>query len=218
MHMREILISVMTALLLVGCQSVEIEQQEEHRAKLDRVLEDFAALDARETEEWALSKYDVLRTHIAYNADDISPEMLASDQMPGFEEREAIYEWANFGLGINKERLQIARQYLNADYVERFDASLFTMVAKRLELYEGDITYGEYLTGIKALRSQYRTAMSELSSYHAELVAKAERRRTEQKERWMEVQKRIHERRQEDGKQYGPLRCEDIGDFTHCRF
>ena len=92
------------------------------------------------------------------------------------------------------------------------------MVAKRLELYEGDITYGEYLTGIKALRSQYRTAMSELSSYHAELVAKAERRRTEQKERWMEVQKRMHERRQEDGKQYGPLRCEDIGDFTHCRF
>jgi uncharacterized protein YceK len=216
--MKLILLSVITALLLSGCQSVEIEQQEEHQARLAHVLAGYEKLETREAEEWQSSRYDVLRKHMVYNLDNITSEMLMSDQKPDFEERDAVFEWANFGLEINKERIQIAKEYLNSDYVERFDSSLFNMIGKRLALYEGNISYGEYLTAIKQLNSQFRSDLSELTSYHTELVEKAQRRRTEQKERWMEVQKRMHERRQEDGKQYGPLRCEDIGDFSHCRF
>ncbi|MCW8962206.1 MAG: hypothetical protein OQL16_00325, partial [Gammaproteobacteria bacterium] len=129
-----------------------------------------------------------------------------------------IFEWANFGMEMNKERIQLAKDSVTHDYVERFDSVLFTMIGKRLELYEGNISYGEYLSEIKGLDSQFRSDLLELTRHHSGLVAKAERRRAEQKERWMRAQKRMHERRQEDGKQYGPLRCEDIGDFTHCRF
>ncbi|MCW8963355.1 MAG: hypothetical protein OQL16_06110, partial [Gammaproteobacteria bacterium] len=94
----------MATLLLSGCQSVQIEQQEEHQARLARVLEGFAALEANEIKEWESPRYDVLRKHMVNNTDNITPEMLGSDKKPTVEEKDAIFEWANFGMEMNKER------------------------------------------------------------------------------------------------------------------
>ncbi len=213
-----LLVSVMTAILLLGCQSVEIEQQLQHQARLASFLDEYAVLENKETEEWKSTSYDVLRQHMPNNPDGISADMLASGQKPTPEEKDAIFEWANFGMESTKEKIEIAKQYLNLDYVERFDATLFAMVGKRLELYEGKLTYGEYLAAIKQLDEQFQSDFAELTTYHSELVGRAEQRRARQKESWIRHPERMLERRREEGIQHGPLKCDEIGDFTRCRF
>ena len=218
MYSKIVLIGVTAALLLSGCRSAQIEQQEEHEAQIAHVLADFAVLETRERTEWALPKYDILRKHLVQGTGDITPEIAASDTKPSHEEKDAIYEWANFGLGINKERMQIAKEYLTEDYEKRFDEILFNIIGKRLELYEGKLTYAAYLAEVKDLDDQFKSVLSELDSYHSQLVTAARERRAEQKARQIRLQQRILERRREAGIQHGPLRCQDVGDSTLCNY
>lgn len=216
--MKLLLYGLVVLFILFGCRSAQIEQQEKNRSTMADVLDRFKELDAREAAEWQSTKYDALRPHLAYEDDAITDEMLQSDKEPEQTEKDALFEWAEFGAHLNEQRLQVAKEYLAPEFVERFDHVLFNMIGKRLELYEGKITYGEYLVQMKALGDEFRTDMADLADYHADLVDKAEQRRAEQKESWIRQQERMHEQRQRGGRSYGPLKCEEIGDFVHCRF
>jgi len=158
--MRKLVFLAILVLVIGGCQQAAIRQQiAEQQALLQQGKSELEELlrQLRQAKEQAPLR-PRLAGKIPVDLRDITFAMMANGDKPTPEEREAILQSAEISLSYQKKIIDLARRYnTSAILISLTDASFTQSNVAALELYQGQLTYGEYLTKMKQLMSAFQS-------------------------------------------------------------
>jgi hypothetical protein len=151
-------------LLLAGCASPQASRDAEITAGWQRINETCNRV-------FAARSLDPIRMKLASLQGLSQPtlQMLSDSTFATDEQRPAIIALDAAAIECVNPRIQHAAKYFGSDYAAVENARLSDSQQLRVELYQGKITWGQYVSRGKELSDQARGMMAELDRRHQQI-------------------------------------------------
>jgi len=202
--------------------SAQAQQQkvEEVKAGVERIKRD-------RQNEWAKADYDVIRNKLAIEEKDVTFSMLSNQSKPTKSEAQAISKWADFHLKESRKSIDFIRKSgYTEDYITIFEVGFNVQLGILLELYNGQISYGEALSRTKQSTIQRKSDLAHLDQLYSQRNLQAQQQAAALAQQRQQAfaqylanynlqQQMIQQQQQQS---HGVITCNRTGVFTNCTY
>jgi hypothetical protein len=209
---------------MVGCPGQQSAAQQVSRSEEAR--QEFARIKTDCQSILADPGLRPIRSKVQLNA-EIQPtsEMLANEERATPDERRAIRHWAHRVVRCQAEYIAAQRQYLTPMHVTLTSGAYGSANALRAELHNGQISYGQYNRERNRLFAEHQAALTQLNAELARKDARAQHRAQQiadqQWQKYVVLQQSVWQQErlnQEQSQQNRHLACQQIGEFSYCKY
>jgi hypothetical protein len=166
---------------------------------------------------------DPIRSKAPLGGGKPTPGMLANEDRASDDERPVIREWAKRSMQCQEKFLSIHRQYGSQMHVAIYTSTVEVGNALKLQLHNGQLTYGQYCRERQKLIADTHNAWISVDAELAKQNAEVAQRVADQfSEDHLAYQQKVQEQQQafqhELEKQREAVRCNHIGTYTYCNY
>lgn len=220
-------IFLLILLSLTGCETVNLNQpynqSNSFNQQVDSIRLGVEELKQIRINEWNEPKYDPIRDKMTPIEDEITFQMLASNEVAREEHKELIAMFAEFELKLNQQKIQFMKESgFTDDYVTIIESGLNYQIGTLLELYQQRISYGEAMVRVKSSNNQRRADLAELDRLYAQKNIEAQQQAAmlaqKRQDAYLNYLSNYNLQQQLLRQQHGTLNCNQMGSFTTCRY
>ena len=207
--------------MIVGCAA----QQQATGMRTKQGKEDGDRLAAECKAVYATSALDPIRAKV-FTTGPATFDQLANVQYPTLEEKVAIREWANLSIPCGQKWKNHWKTYATPMHVNLFVALSESADGLRVQLHNGQITYGQYIRERQKLGRDFDTAWTNLNAELARQNVEAQNRAEQIAQQYyqnslifqqnLQQQQKLYQTQQQQ--QHGMVTCDRIGTFTYCNY
>jgi hypothetical protein len=159
---------------LAGCTTINLNQSAEAKQRETMIRTKATSLREELMSKWRNSSFDIIRDKTTPDTNDITFEMLTSTKKPSKNERKALLEWAKTKYEWKQKALKWVKEVDPPEVVTVTEVAMNRGLGNFLELYHGQITYGEYHRRSKQNTTEYNEAINKIRSLYQQRHANAQ--------------------------------------------